>query len=220
MTREERLEKALRDIVDADEFCNALESVRAPDEQRKQAFGLLADALDLAREALAAPAEPCTCGSGGHPRECVKHPISFELHCAEISIENMAREMATLEQERDEAIKRAKTAEREVDMQRQNKCLKTELERCRSLLVDVLDGEYRDEAINYLRNCLAMSLTRAQISLLIGLDGRTFSSPRDHASTIVVARALASLGLVALNARGDKARRTWQGTNWLEENGK
>ena len=30
--------------------------------------------------------EPCTCGSGGHPRECEAHPFAFQVHCAELSL--------------------------------------------------------------------------------------------------------------------------------------
>ena len=35
---------------------------------------------------------PCTCGSGGHPRECAAHPLARELHCAEISLSNVTEE--------------------------------------------------------------------------------------------------------------------------------
>ena len=27
---------------------------------------------------------PCTCGSGGHPRKCKRHPLRFKMHCAEL----------------------------------------------------------------------------------------------------------------------------------------
>ena len=27
---------------------------------------------------------PCTCGSGGHPRHCAKHPEEYAKHCAEL----------------------------------------------------------------------------------------------------------------------------------------
>jgi hypothetical protein len=28
--------------------------------------------------------ERCTCGSGGHPRECELHPEAYAAHCAEL----------------------------------------------------------------------------------------------------------------------------------------
>ena len=42
-------------------------------------------------------AQPCTCGSGGHPRECAKHPLAKELHCAEMSLDNVTAERDSLE---------------------------------------------------------------------------------------------------------------------------
>ena len=38
------------------------------------------------QETLTPP--PCTCGSGAHPRECVRHPQGFALHCAKMNEEN------------------------------------------------------------------------------------------------------------------------------------
>lgn len=29
--------------------------------------------------------ERCTCGSGGHPRECAKHPEAYEAHIRELN---------------------------------------------------------------------------------------------------------------------------------------
>ena len=31
---------------------------------------------------------PCHCGSGGHPRECSRHPFGKRLHVAELNAEN------------------------------------------------------------------------------------------------------------------------------------
>ena len=40
----------------------------------------------------------CTCGSGGHPRPCNKHPFGVELHAAEIEIEQLKEENDQLKQ--------------------------------------------------------------------------------------------------------------------------
>lgn len=57
---------------------------------------------------------PCTCGSGGHPRECAKHPLAMELHCAEMSLENGAvrvHELKTWPEYLDALIDGSKTFE-------------------------------------------------------------------------------------------------------------
>jgi hypothetical protein len=35
------------------------------------------------------PATGCTCGSGGHPRECKLHPELYRLHIAELNLEGI-----------------------------------------------------------------------------------------------------------------------------------
>ena len=42
---------------------------------------------------------PCTCGSGAHPRECNRHPLGKELHAAELSIDALNDDVASLERE-------------------------------------------------------------------------------------------------------------------------
>jgi hypothetical protein len=32
--------------------------------------------------------KPCTCGSGGHPRKCERHPGRFSIHCMELSMDS------------------------------------------------------------------------------------------------------------------------------------
>jgi len=54
---------------------------------------------------------PCTCGSGGHPRECKKHPLAKELHCAEMSLDNVTEERDLLEVE-NAALRRVADAAR------------------------------------------------------------------------------------------------------------
>jgi len=47
------------------------------------------DALADAEAALAAyEALRCTCGSGGHPRDCAMHPDRRQMHCQEIDLLN------------------------------------------------------------------------------------------------------------------------------------
>ncbi len=39
----------------------------------------------------------CTCGSGMHPRRCVKHPLAYELHVAELNLEITSDNLALAE---------------------------------------------------------------------------------------------------------------------------
>lgn len=32
---------------------------------------------------------PCRCGSGGHPRECERHPLQYAAHVAELNFINV-----------------------------------------------------------------------------------------------------------------------------------
>lgn len=45
--------------------------------------------------------EGCTCGSGGHPRKCARHPGAFDRHCEELNMiardEEQAERIAELE---------------------------------------------------------------------------------------------------------------------------
>lgn len=52
-----------------------------------------------------ADASTCTCGSGGHPRRCAKHPEEFDRHCADMDRENHdAAHLIQRERERFEKI--------------------------------------------------------------------------------------------------------------------
>ena len=78
------------------------------DEQARGAFDdCAATQLEQMRRDLAdlrargvVPDADCTCGSGGHPRPCAKHPHRMEMHAREIDAENALEQMR---RERDEA---------------------------------------------------------------------------------------------------------------------
>ena len=78
------------------------------DEQARGAFDdSIATQLEQMRRDLAdlrargvVPDADCTCGSGGHPRPCAKHPHRMEMHAREIDTENALEQMR---RERDEA---------------------------------------------------------------------------------------------------------------------
>ncbi len=78
------------------------------DEQARGAFDdSIATQLEQMRRDLAdlrargvVPDADCTCGSGGHPRPCAKHPHRMEMHAREIDAENALEQMR---RERDEA---------------------------------------------------------------------------------------------------------------------
>lgn len=78
------------------------------DEQARGAFDdCAATQLEQMRRDLAdlrargvVPDADCTCGSGGHPRPCAKHPHRMEMHAREIDTENALEQMR---RERDEA---------------------------------------------------------------------------------------------------------------------
>ena len=57
------------------------------------------DLADLRARGVVPDAD-CTCGSGGHPRPCAKHPHRMEMHAREIDAENALEQMR---RERDEA---------------------------------------------------------------------------------------------------------------------
>lgn len=78
------------------------------DEQARGAFDDCAatqleqmrrDLEDLRARGVVLDAD-CTCGSGGHPRPCAKHPHRMEMHAREIDTENALEQMR---RERDEA---------------------------------------------------------------------------------------------------------------------
>ena len=71
-------------------------------------WGVLCEPADwraraIAAEALVASYESptcdhrhqCRCGSGGHPRRCMRHPKAFDAHCAELNV--IAQEQNKLE---------------------------------------------------------------------------------------------------------------------------
>lgn len=70
----------------------------------------------IAAEALVASYEsptcdhrhPCRCGSGGHPRRCMRHPKAFDAHCAELNV--IAQEQNKLEEAQAAAAQWAKVA--------------------------------------------------------------------------------------------------------------
>jgi hypothetical protein len=43
---------------------------------------------DFIAELEAQLREGCTCGSGGHPRHCARHPCAYEEHCRQLTIES------------------------------------------------------------------------------------------------------------------------------------
>lgn len=71
------------------------------DEQARGAFDdCAATQLEQMRRDLAdlrargvVPDADCTCGSGGHPRPCAKHPHRMEMHAREIDAENALEQM-------------------------------------------------------------------------------------------------------------------------------
>ena len=69
------------------EFCAAVLEQMRRDLEDLRARGVVPDA-------------DCTCGSGGHPRPCAKHPHRMEMHAREIDAENALEQMR---RERDEA---------------------------------------------------------------------------------------------------------------------
>lgn len=48
----------------------------------------------------------CTCGSGGHPRKCEKHPWAFSAHAADLNHDALSAEVEELETRLNAAIKR------------------------------------------------------------------------------------------------------------------
>ena len=57
----------------------------------RRGFPLLADVAQRSREALDAT---CTCGSGGNPRRCARHPDAYDAHITEMNRENDADDAA------------------------------------------------------------------------------------------------------------------------------
>lgn len=78
-----------------------------PNPRIDDACDSLATQLEQMRRDLAdlrargvVPDADCTCGSGGHPRPCARHPHRMEMHAREIDAENALEQMR---RERDEA---------------------------------------------------------------------------------------------------------------------
>lgn len=71
-----------------------------PNPRIDDACDSLATQLEQMRRDLAdlrargvVPDADCTCGSGGHPRPCAKHPHRMEMHAREIDTENALEQM-------------------------------------------------------------------------------------------------------------------------------
>lgn len=81
------------------------EAVRERDEAR-------AELADLRARGVVPDAD-CTCGSGGHPRPCAKHPHRMEMHAREIDMENALDEArAKLARVREVAVRYHMSSER------------------------------------------------------------------------------------------------------------
>lgn len=73
-----------------DFVCVTIEDVFAP------VFTELAAARDESARLHEQLREGCTCGSGGHPRHCKRHPAAYKIHCDEIDRENAHEELIGL----------------------------------------------------------------------------------------------------------------------------
>jgi hypothetical protein len=66
-----------------------------------EALDILADEVRALREELAkagvVDGQPCTCGSGAHPRVCKKHPSGLKEHCDSLDLEGYREEFPKLE---------------------------------------------------------------------------------------------------------------------------
>lgn len=79
--------------VHVDDYADAVNSLATQLEQMRR------DLADLRARGVVPDAD-CTCGSGGHPRPCAKHPHRMEMHAREIDTENALEQMR---RERDNA---------------------------------------------------------------------------------------------------------------------
>jgi hypothetical protein len=101
MTQEER--GAVQRWKDANGYDDLLAAYSATVDERNalttQLEQMRRDLADLRARGVVPDAD-CTCGSGGHPRPCAKHPHRMEMHAREIDTENALEQMR---RERDEA---------------------------------------------------------------------------------------------------------------------
>ena len=97
-------------IATVEERDAAIAASVARDTELHRECARLEHERDEAKEALAAITaaapkatvltEACRCGSGGHPRECKRHPLAYDQHVAEMNAET-----------REVAAERTRTAE-------------------------------------------------------------------------------------------------------------
>jgi hypothetical protein len=130
------------------------------DEQARGAFDdCAATQLEQMRRDLAdlrargvVPDADCTCGSGGHPRPCAKHPHRMEMHAREIDTENALEQMR---RERDEA--RAHAEERTAKVRDLARCAAASEARARAYAAklarirEVAECDYHDTPRTVLR---------------------------------------------------------------------
>jgi hypothetical protein len=83
---------------EAEEFIEDLAKLvgAGPHTEEDEMVASAQEIVDLVRASggsiVDKPVEGCTCGSGGHPRHCAKHPEAYAAHVAEINAEWDAEE--------------------------------------------------------------------------------------------------------------------------------
>lgn len=89
----------------AREFWDAVAKHRAEHEIESDA-AVLSEVLGLATHEAGRRLLKCTCGSGGHPRDCVVHPQGKELHALEISYDGLKDSVSALAETAREVVMR------------------------------------------------------------------------------------------------------------------
>ena len=112
--------KDLRDEQDAHEATKRslrkwIAGMREEQENTAERARVIANELDGdyargRRDAVADMAHPCTCGSGGHPRECKRHVWAYQSHIDGLQMEIDRVNERVLEQ-RDELARKVKELE-------------------------------------------------------------------------------------------------------------
>lgn len=87
---------------------------------------------------MANPATGCTCGSGGHPRECKLHPELYRLHVAELNLECHLPEDEAATKAMDELIEATQAA---------LKKRKDEIERLTQLVFTSLPNRFKSYSL-------------------------------------------------------------------------
>jgi hypothetical protein len=82
--------------------CDALVIER--DEARAALKALMSEANHAEMLKWFNPAHKCHCGSGGHPRVCLRHPLGEALHIAEWNAENNYDNCAEAERDLEKAL--------------------------------------------------------------------------------------------------------------------